>query len=120
MVSADYDRLTQALTNLVSNALRYTDQGGVAIAITATQEYCEVAVADTGIGLAEEELDRVFERFYRSDKSRSRSGTEALGGGAGIGLSIAQAIATAHGGRIRAERRDGGGSVFTLRLPRGR
>jgi signal transduction histidine kinase len=74
-------------------------------------------VADTGIGLEEEELDRVFERLYRSDKSRGRAGADSLGAGAGIGLSIAQAIAAAHEGRIRAERRDGGGSVFTLRLP---
>ena len=117
MVNGDYDRLTQALNNLIANALRYTDRGGISIAITETQDFCGLAVADTGIGIAEEELDRVFERFYRSDKSRSRAGDDALGAGAGIGLSIAQAIAAAHGGRIRAERRSGGGSVFTLRLP---
>jgi signal transduction histidine kinase len=118
MAQGDYDRLTQALVNLIANAVRYTDQGGVAVATTEAQDFCEVAVADTGMGLEEEELDRVFERFYRSDKSRSRAGDAAAG--AGIGLSIAQAIALAHGGRIRAERRSGGGSVFTLRLPRGR
>jgi signal transduction histidine kinase len=114
MVNGDYDRLTQVFVNLIANAVKYTAQGGVAVTITETQDFCEAAVADTGIGLEEDELDRVFERFYRSDKSRSRSGAEA---GAGIGLSIAQTIAAAHGGRIRAERRSGGGSVFTLRLP---
>jgi signal transduction histidine kinase len=116
MVNADYDRLTQVFTNLIANAVRYTGQGGIVVTTTESRNFCEAAVADTGAGLAEEELDRVFERFYRSDKSRGRTGTNASG--AGIGLSIAQAIATAHGGRIRAERRSGGGSVFTLRLPR--
>ncbi|MDR1247828.1 MAG: HAMP domain-containing protein [Treponema sp.] len=115
MVQGDYDRLTQVFVNLIANAVKYTSRGGVAVTITATQDCCEAAVADTGVGLEEDELDRVFERFYRSDKSRSRSGTEA---GAGIGLSIAQTIAAAHGGRIYAGQRDGGGSVFTLRLPR--
>jgi signal transduction histidine kinase len=116
MMHGDYDRLTQVFTNLISNAVRYTDRGGIVIAIGETQDFCEVAVADTGIGLGEEETDRVFERFYRSDKSRGRA--ESPGSGAGIGLSIAQAIASAHGGRIRAGRQKSGGSVFTLRLPR--
>jgi signal transduction histidine kinase len=120
IVNADYDRLTQVFTNLIANALRYTDRGGVAVTITETQDCCEAAVADTGVGLEEDETERVFERFYRSDKSRGRAGTDAPGSGAGIGLSIAQAIAAAHGGRIGAERRSGGGSVFTLRLPRSR
>ncbi|MDR1250254.1 MAG: HAMP domain-containing histidine kinase [Treponema sp.] len=115
MVNGDYDRLTQVFTNLIANAVQYTVQGGIAVSIAAAQGFCEVAVADTGIGLEEDELDRVFERFYRSDKSRFRSGTDA---GAGIGLSIAQTIAAAHGGRIRAGLRSGGGSVFTVRLPR--
>jgi signal transduction histidine kinase len=118
MVNGDYDRLTQVFTNLISNALRYTDRGGIVITIVETQDFCEVAVADTGIGLKEEETDRVFERFYRSDKSRSRAGADTPGAGAGIGLSIAQAIASAHGGRIRAEPHSGGGSIFTLWLPR--
>jgi signal transduction histidine kinase len=114
-VNGDYDRLTQVFNNLISNAVKYTAQGGVTITITETQDFCEATVADTGIGLEEDELDRVFERFYRSDKSRSRSGTET---GAGIGLSIAQTIAIAHGGQLRAERRPSGGSIFTLRLPK--
>jgi signal transduction histidine kinase len=111
-VSGDPDRLTQVFANLISNAVKYTDSGRIDIAIGETRGYVEVTVADTGIGMGEEELSHVFERFYRSDKSRGRDT-----GGAGIGLSIAQAIAAAHGGRIRAESKAGEGSAFTALLP---
>jgi signal transduction histidine kinase len=113
MMQGDYDRLTQVFINLISNAVKYTDQGSVTVTITETQEYCEVKVADTGICMEAEELLHIFERFFRSDKSRSRNT-----GGAGIGLTIVQTIVNAHGGRVGAESEAGKGSVFTVLLPR--
>jgi signal transduction histidine kinase len=109
-ITADYDRLKQVFINLVSNAVKYTDRGGITIAIAEITGGAvkgngplppsgwEVTVADTGIGIPADDLPHIFERLYRSDKSRSR-GT----GGAGIGLAIAAAIVHAHGGTISAE-----------------
>ena len=99
-VNADYDRLKQVFINLLSNAVKYTDRGGITVSIKEAKAPArwEVAVADTGIGIPENDLPHVFERFYRTDKSRSRST-----GGAGIGLAIAAAIVRAHGGTISAE-----------------
>jgi signal transduction histidine kinase len=107
-VFADYNRLKQVFVNLLSNAVKYTDQGSITIKARKTPDACEITVRDTGIGIAADELPHVFERFYRSDKSRNR-GT----GGSGIGLTIAAAIVKAHGGSISAES-DGRGSAFTL------
>ncbi|MDR2433444.1 MAG: HAMP domain-containing histidine kinase [Treponema sp.] len=112
-VAADYDRLKQVFINLLSNAVKYTDTGAVTVTVEKAANpgaEWEVSVADTGIGIPEGDLPRVFERFYRADKSRGR-GT----GGAGIGLSIAAAIVLAHGGTITAES-GGGGSVFKVAL----
>jgi signal transduction histidine kinase len=115
---ADYDRLKQVFINLLSNAVKYTDEGGVSIsAVKAggadTTAFWELAVTDTGIGIPESDLPRVFERFYRTDKSRNSST-----GGAGIGLTIAAAIVHAHGGTISVESPgpDGRGSVFRVVL----
>jgi signal transduction histidine kinase len=113
-VNGDYDRLTQVFTNLISNAVKYTDRGSVTIEAAETAREWEVRITDTGIGMGEDELPHVFERFYRSDKSRNRNT-----GGAGIGLSIAQTIVSDHGGQIRAESTAGEGSSFTVRLPKG-
>jgi signal transduction histidine kinase len=124
-VTADYDRLKQVFINLLSNAVKYTDQGGITIAIEEIGEspeltgqgrpcaHWEVVFADTGIGIPESDLPHIFERLYRSDKSRSRST-----GGAGIGLTIAAAIVHAHGGAISAESPGcgTGGSVFRVRV----
>ncbi|MDR3167077.1 MAG: HAMP domain-containing protein [Treponema sp.] len=107
-IHADYDRLMQVFINLLSNAVKYTDRGRITLRLSAAgtdssggPRY-EVTVTDTGIGIPEEDLPHIFERFYRSDKSRNRGS-----GGAGIGLSIAAAIVKAHGGRIKAESGDG-------------
>jgi signal transduction histidine kinase len=110
-IHADYDRVKQVFINLVSNALRYTDTGGITISATPVPAGVEVTVADTGIGIDETELPHIFERFYRSDKSRNR-GT----GGAGIGLTIATAIVSAHEGRLSVESEVGRGSVFRVLL----
>ena len=113
-VYADRARLHQVMTNLLSNAIKYTPEGGmVKIEVTDGAESGMVCVSDTGIGIPEEELPLVFERFYRTDKSRSRKL-----GGAGIGLTIVKSIITAHGGSVAAESQPDGGSCFTVCIPK--
>jgi signal transduction histidine kinase len=112
-VVVDPERVHQVLFNLLDNAVRYTPAGGeVTVSAHAADGSCEIAVADTGPGIAPEHLPRLFERFYRADAARSRGD-----GGTGIGLAIARSVVEAHGGRIRAESRVGQGSVFTFDLP---
>ena len=113
-VFADYDRLKQVFINLLSNAVKYTDKGIITLAVSPVTDTsaCEITVADTGIGMSKEDISRVFERFYRSDKSRNRNT-----GGAGIGLTIAATIITAHGGNIKAESELGKGSMFHITIP---
>lgn len=108
------DRIMQVLVNLLGNALQYTPAGGsVTVSATHTPDEITVAISDTGIGIAPEHLQHLFERFYRVDKSRSRTG-----GGSGIGLTIARHLIEAHGGRIWATSPGPGeGSVFTFTLP---
>ena len=113
-ILVDKDRILQVLTNLAGNALQYTPRGGI-VTIRALQEKSEsvVSISDTGIGLTPEQLPLVFNRFYRTDKSRARAS-----GGSGIGLTIAQALVKAHHGRIWAESRgEGKGSTFSFALP---
>ncbi len=113
-VLADKDRILQVLTNLAGNALQYTPAGGkVTIAASGGKPEIAISVADTGIGLAPEQLSLIFNRFYRADKSRARAS-----GGSGIGLTIAQALVKAHGGRIWVESAGlGKGSTFHFTLP---
>lgn len=112
-VLGDADRLTQAVGNLLSNAARYTPEGGrIDVSLTAEGDRAVVRVADTGIGIPEENGEQVFSRFWRADSAR-----EASTGGLGIGLAIVKEVVERHGGMVAAERRPGGGSVFTLRLP---
>ena len=114
-VTVDRDRIGEVLANLLENALRHTPTGGT-VTLAARNEDGDVilTVDDTGEGLDPQELDRIFERFYRADTSRSREL-----GGSGIGLTIARALAEAHGGELRAESRGRGhGARFRLRLPR--
>jgi signal transduction histidine kinase len=112
-LSADRERVHQVLFNLVDNAVRFTPDGGsVTISARRRNGSVEVAVADTGAGIAAEHLPRVFERFYRADAARTRGE-----GGTGIGLAIARSVVEAHGGRISAESEPGHGSVFTFDLP---
>jgi len=110
-VFADAERLHQVVTNLVHNALKFTPPGG-AVTVSAEQRDDEVVVSvrDTGAGIPADDLPRIFERFYRADRSRS-------GGGTGLGLSIAKHIVQAHGGRIWAESVEGRGSTFYFSLP---
>jgi two-component system phosphate regulon sensor histidine kinase PhoR len=111
---ADRARITQAVANLVDNAVKYTPDGGtVTLAGEARDGMVAISVADTGIGIAPEHLPRIFERFYRVDRSRSR----ALGG-TGLGLSIVKHIATSHGGDVEVNSIEGQGTRFSLLLPR--
>ncbi len=113
-VQGDADRLIQVLTNLLTNALRYTPEGGEVILGTSLQDdHIRVSVRDTGVGIPAEHLPHIFTRFYRVDKSRSRQA-----GGSGIGLTITKHLVEAHGGRIWVESDgEGLGSLFTFTLP---
>ncbi|HLU37918.1 MAG TPA: ATP-binding protein [Planctomycetota bacterium] len=112
-VDGEPEALRQAVDNLLSNAIRYTPEGGqVTVGVHARDGDAEVVVRDTGIGIAAEHLDRIFERFYRVDKARSREL-----GGTGLGLSIVKHVALAHGGTVSVESRPGHGSAFRVRIP---
>lgn len=113
-IMVDKDRILQVLTNLVGNALQYTPSGGK-VSIQAARDKSEIliSISDTGIGIALDHLPFIFNRFYRTDKSRTRAS-----GGSGIGLTIAQALVKAHHGRIWAESAgEGKGSSFHFTLP---
>lgn len=111
---ADPDRVSQILNNLIANALRHTPEDGqITVSAAADRGFITVSVADTGEGIAPEDLPHVFDRFWRADRSRSRAG-----GGAGLGLAIARALVEAQGGRVRAASEGlGKGSVFSFTLP---
>lgn len=115
-VFADSDRVVQVLTNLLGNALRHTAKGGwVSVEIEVREDTAVFGVEDTGEGIAPEHLPHVFERFYRAEKSRSRS--EARGG-SGLGLAISKALVEAMGGSVRAESPGAGkGARFSFSLP---
>jgi two-component system sensor histidine kinase SenX3 len=113
-VCGDETQLTSMFTNLVDNAVKYTPPGG-RVEVTGGFEGPEVMirVSDTGIGIPEGKLPRIFERFYRVDKARSKET-----GGTGLGLSIVKHVAENHGGRVAVESTPGEGSTFTVYLPR--
>ena len=113
-VRGDETQLTSMFTNLVDNAVKYTPSGG-RVEVTGGFEGSEIViqVSDTGIGIPEEKLPRIFERFYRVDKARSKQT-----GGTGLGLSIVKHVAENHGGRVAVESTPGEGSTFTVYLPR--
>lgn len=113
-IKGDGDRLKQLLSNLLSNAIKFTPDGGqITISLHKTEHDAVIRVQDTGIGIAPEHLQRIFDRFYQADASRVRLGGE----GAGLGLSIAQWIVEAHGGRIQVDSKVGEGTTFTLTIP---
>ena len=113
-VRGDETQLTSMFTNLVDNAVKYTPPGG-RVEVTGGTEGDEIiiSIADSGIGIPEGKLPRIFERFYRVDKARSKAT-----GGTGLGLSIVRHVAENHGGRVTVESVPGEGTTFTVRLPR--
>jgi len=113
-ITGDPGRLAQVLGNLMDNALKYTARGG-SVTVSAWEEgpWVKISVADTGVGIPQADLPRVFERFYRVDKARSRST-----GGTGLGLAIAKHIVEAHGGTIGVDSEVGKGTTFTFALPK--
>ncbi len=112
-VQADPDRLRQVAQNLLENAVRHTPAGGaVRVTLRAEAGGVRMEVADTGTGIAADDLPHIFEHFYRADRSRARSS-----GGTGLGLAIVKSLVEAHRGRVAVESAPGAGSVFTVTLP---
>lgn len=110
-VPADRERIRQVIVNLVHNAIKFNVPGGIITAATRVSgNSVTVAISDTGTGIGKADLPRIFERFYKSDRSRA-------GGGTGMGLAIARHIIEAHGGKIRAQSEVGKGAVFTFEIP---
>src|SRR4051812_24082258 len=108
------EQVSAAITNLVSNAVAYSgDDSTVLVSTKPNDEMVDISVVDQGIGIPHDELDRIFERFYRVDPARHRST-----GGTGLGLSIVKHVAATHGGEVRVWSLEGQGSTFTLSLPR--
>jgi signal transduction histidine kinase len=115
VVHADRSLLTQAIVNLVDNAIKYSpEETTVSVACTEQEGYIEISVTDEGPGIAQQHLSRLFERFYRADKARSRKL-----GGTGLGLAIVKHIVNVHGGMVGVSSKPGTGSTFTIRLPAG-
>ena len=110
--TGDRGRIEQVLANLIDNALKYTEKGGVTISVGTAEEGAWCEVADTGPGIHEWDQPRIFERFYRADKARSREK-----GGTGLGLSIVKHIVALHGGQVAVRSRPGEGSVFRFEIP---
>ncbi|MHB0976181.1 MAG: HAMP domain-containing sensor histidine kinase [Candidatus Aquicultorales bacterium] len=112
LVEGDYGQLRMVFQNLIENAIKYTLKGGVTVSVKPSGGWVEIIVRDTGIGIAEEDLPRIFERFFRADKARSRAT-----GGTGLGLSIVSRIIDKHHGKIDVESDFGHGSTFRISLP---
>jgi two-component system phosphate regulon sensor histidine kinase PhoR len=110
-IPLDPDRMEQVLINLLHNAIKFTPAGGrIDVRVSQAGRETTIEVADTGIGIPAEELERLFERFYKSDRARRSEGT-------GLGLAIAKHIVQAHGGTITVESEEGHGSTFRIVLP---
>ena len=115
IVPADHDRLVQVMVNLLNNAIAYSqEETTVTVTVEKVAEHVRIAVRDQGIGIMPSELPRLFERFYRVDRARSRES-----GGTGLGLAIVKHIVEAHGGTVTVDSDVGVGTTFDIRLPAG-
>ena len=115
-LAVDRHRIREMLLNMVTNAIKYTPKAGtISLSLEEDDDWVSFTVRDTGIGIAAGDLPHIFERFWRADPARSRTGARP---GTGLGLAITQWIAEAHGGSITVQSRPGRGSVFTVRLPK--
>ncbi|MBX9689827.1 MAG: HAMP domain-containing histidine kinase [Candidatus Obscuribacterales bacterium] len=112
LVPGNADEIHRALSNLLKNALNYTESGAVRLKIIRAGEHAEISVSDTGKGIPPESLARIFDRFYRVEKHRARSA-----GGSGLGLAIVKAIVERHGGSIKVKSKPAEGSTFIIELP---
>ena len=115
-LAVDGQRIREMLLNLVTNAIKYTPTGGtIDVSLTEQDGGVSLTVRDSGIGIAPGDLPHIFERFWRADPARSRTGDRP---GTGLGLAITKWIAEAHGGSITVQSRPGRGTVFSVHLPR--
>jgi signal transduction histidine kinase len=113
LIEGDGEALRELVDNLLSNAIKYTPEGGrVGVRLAVEGSNAVLSVEDTGIGIAPEDQGRIFERFYRVDKARSRQL-----GGTGLGLSIVKHVALAHGGNVSLKSSPGRGSTFRVQIP---
>ena len=113
LVTGDRGRLEQVMMNILGNAIKYTPDGGnIRVTATSDSDYIYLDVADNGIGIPVADRDRIFERFYRVDKARSRES-----GGTGLGLSIAKEIVEKHGGKLSVVPKEEPGTTIRLTLP---
>lgn len=110
--TANAAQMTQVVLNLVDNAISYTNEGSVRVGLSSTEDDAILRVSDTGVGIASDHLDRIFERFYRVDRARSRAS-----GGTGLGLSIVKHLVESHGGRVRVTSELNTGSTFEVAIP---
>lgn len=121
LVAADRKQITRVLVNLVHNAIKFTPSGGqiiIGTCLQPDQQTQRFYVSDTGVGIRTEELSRIFERFYKTDRARAKADFIGPGGGGtGLGLAIARHVVESHGGRISAQSTPGQGSTFTFTLP---
>src|SRR3712207_4584278 len=116
-VLGDRRQLVSALANLVENGVKYSDPGStveVSASLDDRREWVDLVVRDHGLGIPQRDLERIFERFYRVDRTRSRDT-----GGTGLGLAIVRHVANNHGGSVAVQSQEGVGSAFTLRIPAG-
>lgn len=114
-VVGSHRQLVSAVANLLENAVKYSDAGSEVVVETRRQDgWIEIVVTDTGVGIPARDIDRIFERFYRVDRARSRDT-----GGTGLGLSIVRHVATNHSGEVTVQSREGEGSIFIVRIPMG-
>lgn len=114
IILADYHRVSQVIMNLVDNAIKFTERGGVTVRISTAETEAVVSVIDTGIGISEPNLQMIFKKFRQVDGSASRQK-----GGTGLGLAISRSLVEMHGGRIWAESKPGRGSSFSFAIPIG-
>jgi len=112
-IFGDANLIRQLTANLIDNAIKFTDAGSVTVRTRATEADAALEVNDTGPGITPAELDLIFDRFYRADKSRNRDIA-----GTGLGLAIVRSIARAHGGRVQAHAAPEGGTIFSVTFPR--
>ncbi len=110
-VFGDKDKLRQVFLNLLQNSIKYTDEGTIEIIVEEEKKFVNISIKDTGIGIPKEDIDRIFERFYRVDKARSRTV-----GGTGLGLAIVKHIIEAHNSKIMVQSKLGEGSIFSFKL----